>query len=60
MEEVALLLQRQDWALHLSQAGHDYLSNLTVLKVVLQRHHRISKTPQIKCMNKSVKFVYSL
>lgn len=34
-EEVVLLPLVQDWALHLSQAGHGCLSSLTVLWVVL-------------------------
>lgn len=34
-EEVVLLPLVQDWALHLSQAGHDCLLSLTVLWVVL-------------------------
>lgn len=40
-----MLLRVQDWALHLSQAGHDYLSNLTVLKVVLVREAQQAVVP---------------
>lgn len=39
-EEVVLLPLVQDWALHLSEAGHGYSSNLTVLKVVLIQEAR--------------------